>query len=168
MNNVPLLLLFRLQTWLFSRLELGLDEIAITLLIFQHASFFAYGGSNAISSIDLSNAYNGVVDYNVLAVGVLTFIGNWAGPIWWTLTFHLLMAENSGHQKWLALIQQSCFSTLFVSSALTAVMLACTMLRTHLFVWTVFSPKYLFSMAWSLGQHLVVHLTLGSFIVWAV
>lgn len=56
--------------------------------------------------------------------------------------------------------------TVFTASALFFVMAACTLLRTHLFIWTVFSPKYLYSMAWSLGQHLVVNIGLGSLLFW--
>jgi len=52
--------------------------------------------------------------------------------------------------------------TLFVSTALLAVMASCTALRTHLFIWTVFSPKYLYAMAWSVGWHLIVNVWLGS------
>jgi ethanolaminephosphotransferase len=54
----------------------------------------------------------------------------------------------------------------FVLAALVGVMAACTVLRTHLFIWTVFSPKYLYSMAWSLGQHLVVNVGFGSLLFW--
>jgi ethanolaminephosphotransferase len=56
--------------------------------------------------------------------------------------------------------------TVFVTAALFGVMAACTVLRTHLFIWTVFSPKYLYSMAWSLGQHLVVNVGFGSMLFW--
>jgi ethanolaminephosphotransferase len=41
------------------------------------------------------------------------------------------------------------------------VMAACTLLRTHLFIWTVFSPKYLYAMAWAVGWHLLVNVGLG-------
>lgn len=46
--------------------------------------------------------------------------------------------------------------TVFVAASLVAVMGACTILRTHLFIWTVFSPKYLYAMAWSMAWHLIV------------
>ncbi len=61
--------------------ELKLVELSIASLLLQFMSFFAFGGSNAISSVDLSSAYNGIADFNVGAVGILTFVSNWAGPI---------------------------------------------------------------------------------------
>jgi ethanolamine phosphate transferase 2 subunit G len=30
-------------------------------------------------------------------------------------------------------------------------------LREHLFIWTVFSPKFLFTVAWVVGQHVLVN-----------
>jgi ethanolaminephosphotransferase len=51
--------------------------------------------------------------------------------------------------------------TFFVTWAIFFVMAACTALRTHLFIWTVFSPKYLYCIAWGLGQHLGVNVALG-------
>jgi ethanolaminephosphotransferase len=149
-------------------------------------SFFALGNSNAISSIDLSNAYNGVSGYNVAMVGVLLFISNWAGPIWWavgglSLAADAELTKRQESRDWvkkerdaLKLASNSAenkseddqsfdtnflLMTLFVTGSLLGIMVACTMLRTHLFIWTVFSPKYLYSMAWSLGFHFCI--TLG-------
>lgn len=182
-TNIPLLLIFQVQLSLLSRLPLSQLETTTTSLLLQYASFFALGGSNAISSIDLSSAYNGVSGYNVLAVGLLTFAGNWAGPIFWTSGTVLLLLNlrargkargatveapgakdgakgGSLWQNHLSLL------TLFASVSTLSVMVACTVLRTHLFIWTVFSPKYLYAMAWCFGQHLAVNGGLGSVLWW--
>lgn len=152
--------LFRIQQQVLSSMSLSTTEITVTSLLFQYASFFALGGSNAISSVDLSNAYNGVSGYNVGVVGILTFVSNWAGPIWWvSATHHLLSITRSARRnqpnKHIQLL------TLFVSTSLLAVMVACTALRTHLFIWTVFSPKFLYSMAWTLAQHIIINILFG-------
>jgi ethanolaminephosphotransferase len=57
--------------------------VAVSVLTFSHSYFFCLGGSNSISTIDLSNAYNGVSKYNIITVAVLLFSANWTGPIWW-------------------------------------------------------------------------------------
>ena len=163
-NNIPLLALFVLQLETIDALVLTPDEMTLTQLIFQHSSFFVFGGSNAISSVDLSSAYNGVGDYNAVAVGVLTFFCNWTGPIWWAIGLSTIMAERHG-RKGKVVLRHCSLLTLFTASSLAFVMLACTVLRTHLFIWTVFSPKYLYSMAWSLGQHICINLILGGLIV---
>lgn len=125
------------------------------------------GGSNAISSIDLSNAYNGVSGYNVVMVGILTFISNWSGPLWWSSAVTLLLYRRKYRVARLDLFTRHlAWCTAFVTTHLFFVMLACTILRSHLFVWTVFSPRYLYSIAWSVGQHLFINVTLAGLIFW--
>jgi len=210
-HNVPLYLLFILQHNSLRRADLTTTQATLSTILFGHVSFFALGNSNAISSIDLSNAYNGVSGYNVGAVGLLVLISNWAGPIWWSVAGIKLLAElvkvqelnqsksNGGvanrtrsHRAWISkeheelaksaadkstsasteatqapspLFSYIALWTLFTSSALLAVMASCTILRAHLFIWTVFSPKYLYSMAWTLGFQLLVVIS-SSWALW--
>jgi len=165
-TNIPLLFIFSAQFHLLHNLDLNLVEVTITSLLMQYLSFFAFGGTNAISSIDLSSAYNGVSGYNVLAVGLLTFISNWSGPIFWTsaTTIMLLRLRVEGEKN--VLMMHLTLLTTWTAAGLVFVMLACTVLRTHLFIWTVFSPKYLYIMAWSIGQHLGINIGLGSLLFW--
>lgn len=193
------------------------SEHNLAVIVLQHVSFFAFGGSNAISSIDLSNAYNGISEFNIVAVAILTFFSNWAAPVmlalWemrillkqrWLQTqkkrlnreamdkkkdqnennnihFPLIESKENGGREGggkeaqqeqdegestLLFVAHLSQQTLFASGALTAVTAACTLLRTHLFVWTVFSPKFLYAMAWCLGQHLGVNVVLCGALWW--
>jgi len=164
--NIPLFLLFDLQLRLLTTFDLSTTEITTTSLLFQYASFFAFGGSNAISSIDLSSAYNGVGDYNVLVVGILTFVGNWAGPLWWASATTILLVQRDQENPIADLFQHLTLLTLHAVTSLLFVMAACSTLRTHLFIWTVFSPKYLYMMAWCLAQHLCINVAGVSLLVW--
>ncbi|EPQ64676.1 Bgt-65 [Blumeria graminis f. sp. tritici] len=160
-ENIPLLMVFEIILVLMSGQHLNPAEITTTSLVLQHMSFFSLGGSNAISSIDLSNAYNGLRDYNIISVGILTFISNWAGPIFWTSGTSLILLrsqQTAADNLWAGHIT---LITLCTTSSLAFVMLACTQLRSHLFIWTVFSPKLLYSIAWSLGQHLLINVGYG-------
>ncbi|KAK6210236.1 GPI ethanolamine phosphate transferase [Colletotrichum tabaci] len=162
-TNIPLLLLFTFQLPFLASLDLDLPALSTTSLLLQYASFFAFGGTNAISSVDLSSAYNGVAGFSVVAVGVLTFVSNWAGPIYWASATNLLLLQyrnrragsDEGRDVFLRHVGHM---TLFTACSVAFIMVACEALRTHLFVWTVFSPKYLYCMAWSIGQHLVVNI----------
>ena len=199
-------------SWLTSQEDLSspvtqpsTTEVATSALLLSNVFYFCTGGSNSISSIDLSNAYNGVADYNIAAVGVLLFASNWAGAIWWCSAAVLLMVprrqtppievkrEQDDDKDWIAAERSKLHNdavtslrsksgdlnehefrnreawvvyiasmTTFITSSLLAVMAACTALRTHLFIWTVFSPKYLYAMAWSLGWHMVINICFGS------
>lgn len=168
--NTPLILLFRLISRILTKqTTLTASEITLTTLILQHVSFFAFGGANAISAVDLSNAYNGVSDFNVVVVGFLTLVSNWVGPIFWaTAAPSLLQRRGRDGDAWKKHVVSM---TAFYAVAGLAVMVACTMLRTHLFIWTVFSPKYLYLMAWCLGFHVIAGVGWGAFMastVWFV
>ena len=195
-TNIPVFLLFSIQLSFLSaqpNLFRNKSETTLTSLLLQQSSFFALGGTNAISSVDLSNAYNGISGYNVLLVGILTFVSNWAGPIWWASGTALLLTERTrrdrrrkNHSPSVTLSAASpdqpgvdsgtslrssaakpnvrgAFSahfallTVFVTTSTLSVMLACTFLREHLFIWTVFSPKYLYTGAWAIGHHFIIN-----------
>lgn len=166
-TNIPLFILFDVQYKFLAAQDLSLAELSTTSLLLQYMSFFALGGTNAISSVDLSSAYNGVRDFDVFTVGLLTFISNWAGPLYWVSATNVLLVrkrkagfERGVYRRHVTLL------TVFAAASVGSVMAACTALRTHLFIWTVFSPKYLYCMAWSLGQHLVVNVGLGGLLYW--
>ena len=230
-QNIPLYLLFRIQFFLLCEsppalhnlpfsyeqpqltipalLHLTPSQTTQTTLLLSQTSFFALGLNNSISSIDLSNAYNGVSGYNILAVGLLVFVSNWAGPVWWSVAGVCLLGgyrqscasdSNSNNDTMLAKPKRSwveaehahlhsfaapnpqvsedkkqdkdawtshaALLTLFTGVMLASVMAACTALRTHLFIWTVFSPKYLFAMAWGVAWHLGVSIGLGGLVRW--
>ncbi|KAH1277524.1 major facilitator super transporter protein [Aspergillus fumigatus] len=152
--NIPIFLMFRLQAIILDFLKMSAIEVTLTSLLSQNMTFFAFGGSNAISSVDLSNAYNGIGSYSVVLVGVLTFISNWAGPIWWASAARLLYSNPTFAERY----GQRTLLTFHAATSLMSVMAACTMLRTHLFIWTVFSPKYLYTLAWTILNHMFINL----------
>lgn len=165
-TNIPLFLVFEVFLQILQSSNLSAIETTFISLILQYTSFFAFGGSNAISSIDLSSSYNGVEKYDVALVSLLTFCGNWAGPIWWTSATNLLLiGDNIGGRQGM-LFQHLSLLSAFNTTSVLAVMLACTTLRTHLFIWTVFSPKYLYVTAWSIVQHLCINIAGGSLLFW--
>ncbi|KJZ73379.1 hypothetical protein HIM_07173 [Hirsutella minnesotensis 3608] len=160
-TNIPLLLLASIIHRCLESDSLSVSEITTSSILLQHAFFFAFGGSNAISSVDLSSAYNGVSNFNIVAVGILTFVGNWAGPIFWASAASQLLLARHRSGETLVYRRHVALLTFFAAAGAASVMAACTALRTHLFIWTVFSPKYLYCMAWTLGQHLIVNVGLG-------
>ncbi|KAK6529640.1 major facilitator superfamily transporter protein [Arthrobotrys megalospora] len=192
LTNIPLIWFFNVMLLLLDDMKFdSLLQIILTIITMQHVSFFALGNSNAISSVDLSNAYNGVSGFNVGVVGILTFLSNWAGPVLWTSGGVGLMCSWMGREKRKkeqanlkkddgddnttlssssspegtltdTYLKFAEVMSTFRAVAMVAVMGACMVLRMHLFVWTVFSPKYLFAMAWTVVHHLVVDLGLAA------
>lgn len=165
-TNVPLFLLFDILFKFLSAQSITLTELTTTSLLLQYMSFFALGGTNAISSVDLSNAYNGVRNFDVVTVGILTFVSNWAAPIYWVTATNVLLLRKRRNGDRDVYLRHVTLLTVFAAASVAFVMAACAALRTHLFIWTVFSPKYLYCVAWSLGQHLLVNVGIGGLLYW--
>ncbi|CAG8654290.1 23476_t:CDS:2, partial [Gigaspora rosea] len=159
----------------------------------------------------------GVTKYNPSWVGILTFLANWAGPIWWVFAGNLLRFEiverrvfinhseknkssssddegntinNSNSETsqinnttssaisaaTIATKQElkrlqyhtSLFQIMtFHSLLLFIISIAVTILRSHLFIWTVFSPKYLYQIVWYILFLVGVEVIIGG-IMWSI
>ncbi|ANZ77985.1 BA75_04391T0 [Komagataella pastoris] len=132
-------------------------------LLFQNFSFFCMGNTNALSSIDLSNSFNGLRSYDMIPVGVLTFISNWSLPIIVSLgSLQLIKISASQSYPIEYLIRlKLLFNMFFYSVAGSSLLVSCFNLRFHLFIWTVFSPKLLFFLSWFGLHNLLVDFLFG-------
>lgn len=130
-------------------------------LILEQVSFFALGNSNALSGLDLSQAYNGVTEYNEGIVGSLLFISSFIGPIYWHLQLLSFLDRQDKNDRqgrgrktttrvgMTARQTARLYVTIFSIMYATALATSCYALRHHLFVFSVFSPKLLFTGAWT-------------------
>lgn len=144
--NIPLLLLSQYLRRYLVRTSLRRSEVTSSLVCMAlgYSFFFAAGGSNSLATVDLGNAYNGVGSYNVGLVAILTFVSNWIGPLYWAVVSRDLCPKA---QTRFAVRQ------VFYAGSVTSVCIACLLLKEHLFIWTVFSPKLLYTLAWLSFQH---------------
>ncbi|CDO95282.1 unnamed protein product [Kluyveromyces dobzhanskii CBS 2104] len=131
--NISMFLVFEVMTFVAPNIS------PILSLCLQNLTFFQFGGTNSIATINLTNAYTGVSsDYNIYVVGVLMFVSNFAPSIYWALA----SIPQSATQKSLRLQHY------YITG--TCLLIACIALRYHLFVWSVFSPKLCYYTTWSL------------------
>jgi ethanolaminephosphotransferase len=167
-NNITMFLILNLMKdsiiSLFSKFKNKTDNstnIALSqnlMIILQNAIFFNFGQTNSLPTIDLSNSYNGVTEYSMLPIGILTFLNNFGGVIFCTLvTFQLNFNdhglktanfENELKLKFLLNLNYYLIVSVFY-------LVSCFLQRYHLFIWTVFSPKILFLLAWNLFMNLL-------------
>ncbi|RHZ52439.1 hypothetical protein Glove_461g70 [Diversispora epigaea] len=101
-HNIPLYLLYYIQyillsKWIKLNMKYGISISPLTinyiLMCLKLMTFFSLGNSNSLASIDISNSYIGINEYNVIIVGMLTFLANWSGSIWWVLAGNLIKLE---------------------------------------------------------------------------
>lgn len=102
-------------------------------LCLQNVAFFGLGNTNLLATIDLSNAYNGIRSYDIVAVTLLTFVSNFAPVLFWLA---------AGPR------QKPGYAAFFYGAASLQLLVLCVNMRYHLFVWSVFSPRLLYLGAW--------------------
>ncbi|CAO3696094.1 unnamed protein product [Rhizopus stolonifer] len=171
-QNIGIFLVFHLQYQTFRSWQRYLADkkplpswlLGIFVICLCHASFFITGHSNSIASVDLSNAYVGVEGYNTILIGILTFISNWSASLWWTVAgWSLVVADTHDsieiQKRWTSFVV---IQSVFFSITLSSLSVSVTILREHLFIWTVFSPKYLYQVAWNFLFHWVFQVLLGT------
>ncbi|KAI5955835.1 LAS21 [Candida jiufengensis] len=184
-ENIPIFLVLLVAKFSISYLSYtktaSIDNYVISItfitLCLQNLTFFCMGNTNSLATVDLTNAYNGIETYDVFIVGILTFISNFSGPIFWSLSSLQLIFEPSfacfkGPSKndlinfpplkySIQLLRLFIVLFFYAVSAINLVG-SCINLRFHLFIWTVFSPKLLFFGSWILFVNILVDLIISS------
>ncbi|KAJ2006646.1 major facilitator super transporter protein [Coemansia thaxteri] len=130
------------------------SKLAVVFCLLN-ASFFALGNSNSLASLDLSNAYAGVSRYSETMVGVLMFVSNWAGPIWWAVAGLASLALSRDGISARRVVDVLAAVNLWQACTLLVLSAVVALLRTHLFIWSVFSPRYLYQVGWLAGFYLL-------------
>ncbi|EPS67599.1 hypothetical protein M569_07175, partial [Genlisea aurea] len=131
-----------------------------TLYYLGMAGHFGLGNTNTLATIDVAGAFIGVSSHSTTVSGILMFCITYASPMVSLLTVPMILSSSSmkkEEEKNDHLVESTtdvlkkrllvypCLVPVAINSvvlvAYTAVLIA---MRNHLFVWSVFSPKYLY------------------------
>jgi ethanolamine phosphate transferase 2 subunit G len=117
-----------------------------TVLFFfaGRAAWFCLGNSNSLSSIDLASAYIGLDSYDPVNVGILLFLSSYAGPILFSLAQVVVMFEDRTTANARSFLQILPTIATIRCATLVVFCAIITMMRYHLFIWSVFSPKFFY------------------------
>nr|GMD56273.1 GPI ethanolamine phosphate transferase 2 [Ipomoea batatas] len=160
-NSVAFLLLFMqifASIWHFSNSDnLFRQWVEVAALYFVGmAGHFGLGNTNTLATIDVAGAFIGVLNHSTLLSGILMFIITYASPILSVLSMvaYIAMKDTMGLKNsrecdfghlLKTLIGFPCLVPLGLNSVLlVAYTIVLLLMRNHLFVWSVFSPKYLY------------------------
>ncbi|KAL5556550.1 hypothetical protein UlMin_038786 [Ulmus minor] len=120
------------------------------------AGHYALGNSNSLATIDVAGAFIGISSHSTVLSGILMFIITYASPLLSILSMVMYISvkgrsflaappDVDSGQLLKRLLGLPCLLPLGLNSILlisyTVVLL---LMRNHLFVWSVFSPKYLY------------------------
>ncbi|KAL6953801.1 hypothetical protein U1Q18_048013 [Sarracenia purpurea var. burkii] len=120
------------------------------------AGHFALGNTNTLATIDVAGAFIGISSHSTLLSGILMFIITYASPLLAFLSMVMYMSMKEMHSAvnpqdediWHFLkttVGFPCLVPLGLNSVLlVAYTIVLLLMRNHLFVWSVFSPKYLY------------------------
>ena len=143
-TNILVLSLIVLQITLlhpvFNTLHHSVRPLAYIWL--GRVAFFYLGNSNSLSSIDVGAGYAGMEYFSPVIVSALLAVHTYSGP--------LLGIVGYATQTDSLVSLYNCL-VVSLSLELSVFAVLSTLLRYHLFVWTVFSPKLLYE-----GMHLLV------------
>ncbi|KAI8536396.1 hypothetical protein RHMOL_Rhmol10G0253800 [Rhododendron molle] len=117
------------------------------------AGHFAFGNTNTLATIDVAGAFIGISSHSTLLSGILMFIITYASPMLALLSMVMYMAIKEtcapvnaqdvdiGHFLKMT-VSFPCLVPLGLNSiVLVAYTIVLLLMRNHLFVWSVFSPK---------------------------
>uniref|UniRef100_A0ACD5YXC8 Uncharacterized protein n=1 Tax=Avena sativa TaxID=4498 RepID=A0ACD5YXC8_AVESA len=117
---------------------------------------FGLGNTNSLASIDVAGAFIGISSYSTVLSGMLMFIITYGSPLLLYLGIVVYMSVKDSDDmstpqqlRWSSILGKMialpCLLPLLINSvALTSYTIVLLLMRNHLFVWSVFSPKYLY------------------------
>ncbi|XP_010472242.1 PREDICTED: GPI ethanolamine phosphate transferase 2-like [Camelina sativa] len=136
------------------------------------AGHFALGNSNTLATIDVAAAFIGISSHSTILSGILMFMITYASPMLFLLSLVMYVGaklRNQSHSTISTHRETSlgqilklklgfpCLVPLCINSVLlTAYTVVLLLMRNHLFVWSVFSPKYLYVCATTLCTYIGV------------
>lgn len=160
-NAIPVLLLF--VQFLASMLTFSSSGtrhkqwVEITALYnLGMAGHFALGNSNTLATIDVAGAFIGISSHSTFLSGLLMFIITYSSPMLFFLSmvlyisvkatnYPLVIRSGNSGEIFKTLLGFPCLVPLTINSVLlTAYTIVLLLMRNHLFIWSVFSPKYLY------------------------
>ncbi|XP_047316261.1 GPI ethanolamine phosphate transferase 2 isoform X1 [Impatiens glandulifera] len=129
---------------------------------------FALGNTNTLATIDVAGAFIGISSHSTALSGILMFIITYASPmlVFLSLVIYISMKTTSSLSLGNLLKKTVGFACLVPLGINSIILLAYTimllLMRNHLFVWSVFSPKYLYVCATTICVYIGVFIVFST------
>ncbi|XP_057865610.2 GPI ethanolamine phosphate transferase 2 isoform X2 [Cryptomeria japonica] len=132
--------------------------MVITMYWLGMAGHFGLGNSNTLATVDVAGAYIGLTTHSTVLSGILLFIITYGSPVLFLFGAMLCSSFEEGRNSMNITKEERCSGYFFLKTialpcvlplVLNSVVLVgftgvLVLMRNHLFVWSVFSPKYLY------------------------
>ncbi|XP_055376171.1 GPI ethanolamine phosphate transferase 2 [Condylostylus longicornis] len=136
---------FKALTCIYKRSSVFKLLIAESLFSYAISKMFYFyqGNSNNLSSIDIDTGFLGFDSYPIL-VGVSVFIRTYSAQI---LCFVLLLHEGFNNYNKKDMYYSVYIISAYIVVRLNVYLFTMVILKNHLFIWSVFSPKFLYELS---------------------
>lgn len=163
-GNSPLIMLVLLQMYCLAhilgycveRRNLSNMDIHAICYCFGMTIFYYFGRNISISSVDFSVAYQGLSSYQPTLIASLVFLEIYLPKIFFSIfiPIYITIKLQQYEKKFSDLPLNSIFSFIFGIHSIQLLVNSCMLylMRDHLFIWSVFSPKFL----WIVGDWLAL------------
>ncbi|XP_029917532.1 GPI ethanolamine phosphate transferase 2 [Myripristis murdjan] len=147
-HNLPvlcccLLIQTLMAQFIWKKLHYDAAQTTIMHYWFGQAFFYFQGNSNNIGTVDISVGFVGLESYVEAPAIFLTALSTYAGPLLWAC--HLICYLSSETDRSPVAVGHGCYCLALLRSVpAAAYIVLVTVLRYHLFIWSVFSPKLLY------------------------
>ncbi|XP_061642842.1 GPI ethanolamine phosphate transferase 2 isoform X1 [Phyllopteryx taeniolatus] len=147
-HNLPvlcccLLIQTLMAQFIWKKLHYDAAQTTIMHYWFGQAFFYFQGNSNNISTVDISVWFVGFDNFVEAPAIFLTAVSTYAGPLLWAC--HLVCYLSSERNRSPVAVGHGCYCLAVLRSVpVAAYIVLVTVLRYHLFIWSVFSPKLLY------------------------
>ncbi|KAM9741928.1 GPI ethanolamine phosphate transferase 2 [Menidia menidia] len=147
-HNLPvlccsLLIQALMAQFIWKKLHYDAAQTTIMHYWFGQAFFYFQGNSNNIATVDISVGFVGLESYVEAPAIFLTALSTFAGPLLWAC--HLVCYLSSERDRSPVAVSHGCYCLALLRSVpAAAYIVLVTVLRYHLFIWSVFSPKLLY------------------------
>ncbi|KAL4569279.1 hypothetical protein LXL04_024915 [Taraxacum kok-saghyz] len=115
------------------------------------AGHFSLGNTNTLATIDVAGAFIGISSHSTVLSGLIMFVITYASPMlaFISMVMSISMKDMNPNLNMGQLLKRilgfPCLVPLGLNSVLlVAYTIILLLMRNHLFIWTVFSPKYIY------------------------
>ena len=143
---IPIILI--IEELMFHTLKNVCSDWGSIYYLFGLATYFLMGNSNSLACVDVGAGYIGVTSFNPVIVSLLMAVNTFNGPIIWSLLLYCRLNQSNHHKTKLETVVKTV--GLHRACELLFITIICTWCRYHIMVWTVFAPKVLFEMMFTL------------------
>ncbi|MCO5559991.1 hypothetical protein L7F22_013595 [Adiantum nelumboides] len=160
-NSVPVLLLLLqlICCLIFFKLSGSTVDFwmrPVTLYVMGSSGHFGMGNTNTLATVDVAGAYIGLNQHSIFLSGLLAFVITYAAPLLYMLGVLLMVSLTAvdasveaphgsrGHFLFEATALSCSIPLLLSSVILLSFTLVMLLMQGHLFIWSVFSPKYIY------------------------